>query len=428
LDLDSGTLEFRPIKDQWQSKSSHWRLTVSFSPFQAHMVKAHAETNTAQRLVDVRSASFQMLAAQVEPIEYSHFVTVTVDDTLGVMMDLPRFRLQFALVDGLLESQNMREMVIDEDQSSGTMLGLQNQLVLRSKDEGCQTLPRSRSVLVPEGVVTVQEGAAHVAVRIDTAATRRCVYHKYDIDDRLGYLATSATGITTRLYKIYLHALTSHCLSDPLTGRTGTEEAIHELSSAAVKSFQALAETDAALLALIGGLTPRRTYYPAHTNAAQSVSWHTDLPALAQHESFAALASSVIEIGKALQVFRDRGAVNFDPYLSKLERNPLLLRRASRRNAILYPRETAWPLRPELDASYTARDSPMSIQGDASRWASHLATTGNTHVRIALRDRVLRNKVYVSGPTNAFALGYRCVHILSCLLGRGSRSHQLTLA
>jgi hypothetical protein len=379
------------------------------------MVKAHAETNTAQRLVDVRSTSFQMLAAQVEPLELPHFVTLTVDEASSVTMELPRFRLQFALVDGQLESQNMREMIIDEDQSSGTMLGLQNQLILRAKDKVYQTLPRSRSVLVPYGEVTVEEDPVHVTVRIDTSASRHGVYHKYDIDDRLGYLATSATGITTRLYKIYLHALTSHCLPDPLTGRTGTEEALHELSSAAVKSFQALAEADAELLTLIGGLTPRRSYYPSHTKSAQSVSWHMNLPALAQHEAFAAASSSIIEIGKALQVFRHKGAVDFDPYLSKLERKALLRRRALRRNTFLYPRETPLPPRLDLDSSYASRDRPMSLRGDASKWASQLATTGNTHVQVVLRERVLRSKAYLSGPTNTFALGFRSVPPLTAV-------------
>jgi hypothetical protein len=417
LNLDTGVLEFRLLKDQWLSGSSHWRLNVSFNPFQASMVKANRGIDTEQRLIDVRSPTFQMVAAQVRRLEDPHFVIITFDENESrLLMDLPRFRLQFALVDDELESQNLRSMVIDSDQSAGTMLGLQNQLLLRARELDYEALPTSRCVLIPHGTVLVEEDPVHVTVRIDTSSQKRALYHKYDIDDRLGHLASSGTGLTSRLFKIYLHALTSHCLPDPLTGRTGTEEALHELSSAAVRSFQALAGPDAALLALIGGLTPRRRYYPPNSQAAQDVTWTKELPALAQHGAFAAAASLIIQHGKALQVFPMQQAIDYNPHLEKLERNSILGRRALGRHSVFYPQDLAartltTPSLSGEDVAYTTRDRANPQQAQAATWASQLATTGNKYVTVDLRDRIIRNSVYISVPTNAFSLGYRYGHV-----------------
>ena len=56
-----------------------------------------------------------------------------------------------------------------------------------------------------------------------------------------------------------LHAITSHCLPDQLTGLTGTEQALAILDSAAVKSFDQLSEANMELLASIADLTPPET-------------------------------------------------------------------------------------------------------------------------------------------------------------------------
>jgi hypothetical protein len=392
LNLDTGVLEFRSLQNQWVSKNSQWRLTISLNPFRASMVKVNGEEDTAQHLVDVRSTTFEMVASQVRHIEDPHFVTITFDEHSGLLMDLSRFRLQFSLVDGKLESQNMRDMVIDPDQSSGTMLGLQHQLVLHAKDEQRQTLPGSRCVLIPYGAISVDEDPVHVTVQIDTSSKKRVIYYKYNIDNRLGHLASSGTGLTSRLYKIYLHALTSHCLPDPLTGRTGTEEALHELSSAAVQSFQMLAKLDIELLTSIGALTPRRRFYPPNTQVAQEVTWSQTLPSLAQHGAFAAAAAFIVHHGKALQVFQTGRVVDYKPFLEKLERNSDLLQRAMVRHSVFYPQDIAIRI-PGMsslsgeDSYYAARSCAAPERARAAEWASHLATTGNEHVAVELRDR-----------------------------------------
>ena len=66
-------------------------------------------------------------------------------------------------------------------------------------------------------------------VVIDTASATHVKHHCYHIDDQLGRLVDNRR-LQSRLYRLYLHATTSHCVVDTLTGRTGTEEALYGLA------------------------------------------------------------------------------------------------------------------------------------------------------------------------------------------------------
>ncbi|KAI6137675.1 hypothetical protein BKA82DRAFT_4493645 [Pisolithus tinctorius] len=137
-----------------------------------------------------------------------------------------------------LECCNPRGMVYDESQSAGTLIGLANKLVLRP----------------------------------------RPIY---------GSLASN-------LYRAYLHALTSKsCSVDPLTQRTGTEEALSILHSAACRSFMKIDTRCDKLLCHIAALTTPRTWYPKHLKCMQTVHWLAGLPAASQHHGFYLACSAV---------------------------------------------------------------------------------------------------------------------------------------
>ncbi|TVY18476.1 hypothetical protein LARI1_G002010 [Lachnellula arida] len=65
---------------------------------------------------------------------------------------------------------------------------------------------------------------------INTPPGLHVKYHSYDIDSQPGHLVDNG-NLNARLFKIYLHATTSHCLVDLLTGRTSTEVALQDLAS-----------------------------------------------------------------------------------------------------------------------------------------------------------------------------------------------------
>ena len=217
-------------------------------------------------LVDIRSPTFQMVSSLLKPLEHAEYLFMTYSkDGRTLLVDLPRFGLSFFLNSGrLLESKNMLGMVIDSNQSTNTMFGLKSQLILRAKDSVAEQLSRSRRVMsITLANCLPRRGGEHLCIVVDTKtqSQSKVDFYEYTIDNDLGRLIGNAS-LTSKLYKVYLHAITSHCLSDPLTGHTGTEQALHELSSAGCQSFQRLGTTEADLFRQITSLIPKRTFYP----------------------------------------------------------------------------------------------------------------------------------------------------------------------
>jgi hypothetical protein len=150
---------------------------------------------------------------------------------------LSRLHLVFFVnQDSELECRSMPGYVIDELQSCGTMFGLKNQLVLRPSNDFSE-MPRR--VIIPQGDIEFSLDGDFASVSIKTGTARHVHWHEYTIDTDLGRL-TGNVSLHSKLYQCYLHALTSHCLPDPLLGHTGTEESLNMLQSAAFLSFQRL--------------------------------------------------------------------------------------------------------------------------------------------------------------------------------------------
>jgi hypothetical protein len=359
MDMSSGEVEFRPLDRLWEPSPQNWRLV--FSPNgPSRMIQGTCH------LLDIRSGTFQGFAARLRPLEYSEYLTIFLDiQSYGISIELPRFRLSFFARGGELESKNMQGMVIDDNQCTGTMIGLSSQLVLRHKDSTFASLPRSRCVLIPRGSVhfSLSADRNHVRVHIDTRTnfTRRVTWDKYEIDFDLGLLVGNV-NLTSRLYRIYLHALCSHPLPDPLTGQTGTDHALQELQAAGSFSFQKLAEADVELLRLIGNITPRREYYPKHLSVMQTINWSPQLPALSQHHMFGTAVRKILEYAQSLTTFAGLKGSNVDLDY-KCESASVLMARATRRNAVYY--EGGIEASAGFDRRYDSRDFPHTADHDS---------------------------------------------------------------
>ncbi|KAI0297839.1 hypothetical protein B0F90DRAFT_1811021 [Multifurca ochricompacta] len=257
LDLDTREVEFRPSTSPWTPDPSNWKLHV------------HSFRNsTSIFLVDMRSATFKMISQLLLPLESPENVIITRSpQTLEA--SLHRLRLAFFHAG----------YVIDKIQSSGTMFGLRNQLVL-CHGSGASELPRR--VIIPEGDVSFTLDGNFANVSIETGTKSPVHWHEYNIDTNLGRL-TGSVSLRSKLYQCYLHALTSHCLPDRLLGHTGTEESLGMLRSAAFND-----------------LTPRRVYYPPHINSMATVEW-ADLPTFSQHHDFHTAVRSILDHADAIE-------------------------------------------------------------------------------------------------------------------------------
>ncbi|KAI9432130.1 hypothetical protein H4582DRAFT_2062144 [Lactarius indigo] len=301
-------------------------------------------------LIDIRSITFQMISRLLSPLESSEHIIITHTNH-AIEVSLNRLHLAFFVNgDSELECRSMPGYVVDKLQSCGTMFGLRNQLTLRPNNESMES---PRRVIIPQGDIEFVLNGDFANVSIKTGTAQHVKWHEYTIDTDLGRL-TGNVSLLSKLYQCYLHALTSHCLPDPLMGHTGTEESLHMLHSAAFMSFQRLSEDDAKLLDLISTLTPIRVYYPPNLRSMVTVQWNS-IPALSQHHDFHSAVLSILDHARAMEALNDE-PVDFDIR----PRDVSLLNRAASRNRVYYPndlqslRHSSFSI-PE-DIAYKSRD------------------------------------------------------------------------
>ncbi|KAF9221820.1 hypothetical protein BS17DRAFT_710204 [Gyrodon lividus] len=380
LSLSDWTIEVRPLDKRWERRSENWQIYLAPGSYSMRQGSA--------MLVDIRSQTWTMIADLLEPLERRDNLFITFfpyQSVRGIpaprlVVELPRYGISFFVDnDGDLQSFNMRDMVYDKNQSIGTMFGLVNQLVLRPKIQVGEELIQ-RCVLIPEGDVSFKRHGHHVQVKINTPL-RRVTYETYKVDTELNCL-TGNVGLTNKLYRAYLHAVTSSgCSTDPLTGKTGTEEALSILKSANCQSFMKMDPHAPKLLSLIGSLVPQRLWYPPHLHHMQNVEWKC-LPATSQHHGLYFAAESIKKRWERDQMFRENQPISFPFPIHELH----LLERASLRAAPLYPHAFSDPVpRGKCDTTYGSRDLVRAGNEDHAystafavfKWASTQNTIGD---------------------------------------------------
>ncbi|KAH9061808.1 hypothetical protein EDB83DRAFT_2506594 [Lactarius deliciosus] len=326
LDLDTGEVEFRPVESPWTPDPSNWRLTVCTDGARSLFRKISGD-NAPVDLIDVRSATFQMVSCLLSALDAPEHIIVTRTNH-ALEASLSRLHLAFFVnQDSELECRSFPGYVIDKLQSCGTMFGLRNKLVL-CPSHSSSVMPRR--VVIPQGDIEFGLDGDFSRVSVKTGTARHVHWHEYTIDTDLGRL-TGNVSLHSKLYQCYLHALTSHCLPDPLLGHTGTEESLTMLRSAAFLSFQRLGNDDAMLLNSISNLTPGRVYYPPHLKSMVTVKWN-DLPILSQHHGFHLAVLLILDHAHAMEALCNKPVVFEVPH-----RDTSLLKRAASRNKVYYP-------------------------------------------------------------------------------------------
>ena len=273
LNLTSRSLEIRPSATMWKSKSSDWTIDLGTN-------RAHRRES---QLIDPRSPIFTRVASIIEPFEHKSSMVIYQPKRSGISVHLPSLELLFAInTNGLLESRQLRAF-IDFDQDAGTLYGLGSSLVLRDT-----LIPTDRSIIVAMGQANIDQHGDHARIHINHTG----YYARFSINKVLGRLECPPEP---RLiyFKAYCHAVTSFVLPDPLTGRTGVDEAIHCLQAGNAQPWAPLDRPeDYRILVTISELTPQRRYYPEELKVIQRVCWREDLSTTVQHDRFRSLVCS----------------------------------------------------------------------------------------------------------------------------------------
>lgn len=213
--------------------------------------------------------------------------------------------------------------------------------------------PERRSIITPLGKLTYKRHGIHVAVR----ASSTTEYARFGIDNVLGRL--SCPPEPRLLYsKAQFYAFTLFVLPDPLTGRTGTEEALYILKSGYCQPWTPISDSLATILKVIGKLSPSREYYPKDKRRLQTVTWDQALAISVQHDSYEGLVQEILAKSDRLRAFTAREGEEID---FKIKISSHLRRRGEIRRR-LYERGMSDPGGfIESDIVYRPRDRKASL-------------------------------------------------------------------
>ncbi|KAF2477189.1 uncharacterized protein BDR25DRAFT_371170 [Lindgomyces ingoldianus] len=281
-------IEFRQKCSPWVSSPTHWTLRNSGTSW-----KLWKED---QLVVSPRSNTAKFLHEFLRPLESELYIHLIFNPRQSeVDIEMPRLQLRFFLQSGSVKlySRQFRGMHVDASQSIGTLVGLKSKLVLRD-DRGRQ------KILIPDGQVSWFAYEGHVQVDIEYGTSTRV--HQYEVDAKLGCLVDNG-NLQSKMRLCYIHALTSYCLPDKLTKKTGTEESLSILQSAACLSFECLCQDNLDILESIAKLSPGRAYYPKHIRVMETITWNSDLSFLSQHGSFYTSVKSILEKSESTKFF-----------------------------------------------------------------------------------------------------------------------------
>ncbi|KAH0531231.1 hypothetical protein TsFJ059_000090 [Trichoderma semiorbis] len=397
----SGRVEFRPVGSAWCSSDSSWDLQNAGSEW---VLQKPGHT-----LICPTSPTTKHICRTLRSLEEETHIHLILDNTtLTLNIHLPRLQLDFSIEhsSSRVHCRQFRGMYMDKVQQIGTLVGLQSKLTLRDSKN-------KRMVLVPDGDVYHNGIPGHVQVGVVYGSSVRI--HPFNIDTRLGRLVDNGS-LQSKLCLAYLHALTSYCLPDSLTGKTGTEQCLSILNSAAVRSFQQLSEKDLNILRHISKLSPERKYYPENERVMETIGWN-NLSFLSQSGSLHTTVQSVIErVNQSTLFYPDQPA----EYVIPNHVDPALgLRHLIRDSTFCVSGFGAENHTTSHDISYNSRDGVRNI--DRSRRAFEAATMvveGRQTIHMPISHTftshmwdLLKNESGTQGPNTAMPheeVGYDC--------------------
>lgn len=301
--------------------------------------------------MDPYSHLFGRFVRIFQGFESRQYLTLYQPETTALTVDLKRMNIRF-WVNKFQRLQSFQLRIeIDTHQDAGTWYGFDSKLVCKDTND-----PTQRSILIPLGDLEVVKRGCHVQVFVTPVCSTYVHYLKYSINTTLGRLE-SASEPTMVYKKAEVHALTSCGYQpDPLTGRTGTEEALDLLASGISQPWTSLGTRPVKILQSLARLSPRREWYPEDKRSMKREHWDTRHPVSNQHDAFRPLVEVILQKSAKLGVFGPVTATELpelppdDPYLSK---RALIRRQLHHRFIESLPQPKAVD-----DLKYRSRDVP----------------------------------------------------------------------
>ncbi|KAI3549226.1 hypothetical protein CABS03_12069 [Colletotrichum abscissum] len=338
LDLRSGKVLITPNADKWNIGHHNWILDV----------QDRSCTNKSSRLVDTYSSLFGRIADIFGGFEERMNLLVFQPHSGHLSVEIRRLQLLFYVNTCRLLQSPQLGSEIDSDQDAGTWYGLESKLVLRNPRDIQQ-----RSILTPIGAVEAKQNNNNMVVRVPPSGD----YGKFVINRHLGRIESAPEPMLLYM-KAQLHAYTSSSFPDPLTERTGTEEALQWLRSGICQPWSPLHSGPIKVLLKIAQLTPQHEYYPTDLKVMKTDRWDVSLTEGVQHEMFRPIVEQILSISAELQSFA-LVDVNFGVLPPA---GDLHLHTRARLRRQIYERsfDNSTDITKAVDCKYQSRDVPAS--------------------------------------------------------------------
>lgn len=389
LDKNLGQLEIRRSKTLWERQVNDWTLNIK-------MCHAH---RPGQVLVDPLSKTAALLHPIFQGFDDIQRMTVfqPIKPQESLNVELRHLELSFFVnKDGALQCRELSS-VVDFNQDVGTLYGYQSMIVLHDASDS-----RRRCLIAPLAELVWKQFGAHISVvakverkslKFATSSEEGRAYARFDIDTTLGRL-TCPPEPRLLFTKAQLHAFTSFPLPDPLTGRTGEEEAFHTLLSGRLQPWVSLPNVSFDILSQIEMLAPKRVYYPINLKVLQKVTWSKHLPAGLQSDRYVRILQYLIANSDQLRPFEEENKPKDESFVKFYEHwvgqvdSHLQLRGEIQRMRFECPCdeiERACPVQ-MYDVEYVSRGQSEDFFGEAKEDANCKASAVFQVVRM-LRDK-----------------------------------------
>ncbi|KAF1941022.1 hypothetical protein EJ02DRAFT_423478 [Clathrospora elynae] len=291
LDVYKGHVEIRQ-KDCWASRPGNWWI-LWHSPGVYQAVRRRGEPGETT-LLDPASGLAQSIIQVFSDFEHPSQIMMFASRDGKVTAELKRMELSFYINDaGLLQSGRLGAVIM-QNQDAGTWYGLRSKIVVQSVANR-----RQKSILIPLGPIWVTKDQFHVSVGIEMVEP---IYLMYNVNEVLGRIECSPEPRLLYM-KALLHAYTSHPIFDPLTNRTGGEEALYLLQTGSYQPWRPFSDVEVGTLKRIAELSPKRGYYPEESKCMETVLWNPEYTIHMQDDRYHAAVAKIMRRSSDLSKF-----------------------------------------------------------------------------------------------------------------------------
>ena len=305
IDLKSHEIFFRPLsfREPEFSDLSSCNYILDFDSHRMSVCEgATVGVEPNSSLVELSSGIGSTLVTIFKKLELPKNMEIWQRPDGRIYILLPRLNLTFYALGGkeklVVHSVDHNGWCVDNDQTLGTLVGLQHGLVLVKYSGTDYT---QRCLLLPHASVswkTIANGG-HPVVTLQLNKLRNPALFRYTLNSNLKQLQ-APTSHAAWFFLAYLHGVTSSMQPDPFTTVTGMEMAMTILQSARSWSSSPYDADSKHWLECIAHISPQRQYYPKHKKVMEIVVWPQGLTSLCASDAYIILTKKLLDYSNQL--------------------------------------------------------------------------------------------------------------------------------